>query len=148
MKKLLVLFIVLLLIGCSKGAEVKSKLDSPAVSDSTKGQAVQQEEEPVQKEDILEPVQEETDSASEEVPEENTKPTPAKDTATKDTCVTDSRGVIRMFHADGTKTVYRDDCIGGVLSEYECVLNEIRTYNTICPYGCKQGPYGDSCAFP
>ncbi len=63
----------------------------------------------------------------------------------KSQCTKDSKGVVRFFDDAGKKTVYRNECVAGLLVTYDCEANQITSKNTPCDGVCKQGAYGDSC---
>lgn len=126
---LLALMILLLLSACSKGREVSSKgILEDANAPNTN--------------DIIGSEDTETEDTS-ELDEPKLELPPG---VVPGNCIVDSKGVVRVYNEDGTKTVYRHDCVGGVLTRYSCEENKITTKNVICSSGeCKQGPYGDSC---
>ncbi len=137
MRRWVVLILVLfLLLACSKGKEVSGKngLLEDIPENGEEPSEVSTEEGPEgtetnTSEDLLE-------GEKQELPEG----------VIPGTCVIDSKGVVRVYAEDGTKTVYRHDCTGGILIRYSCEDNKIKSKNVICSTGqCKQGPYGDSC---
>jgi len=138
-KIILVLMLVLFLFACSKGAEVEKKLEyadkAPVDEPETTEEVVETEEETEETEEMEEAVEEEEEKK--EVPEG----------VATGTCSTDSKGVVRVYSADGSKKVYRHDCTGGMLVKYTCEYDRISERIIPCSSGkCLQGPYGDQCA--
>ena len=61
-------------------------------------------------------------------------------------CSKDSLGVVRVIDLDGTKSVYRPECLGGILVEYDCADNELDTIMNRCPGECVVENYIGHCA--
>ena len=148
MRRVFILIVMLLfLVSCTKGDEVASKLDqyrgTEAVIDELDIIDDLGPTEFVREDEI------ETNESEDWVPEEEpVKETVKKEILTGETeCTTDSKGVVRVIYADGSKKIYRDDCQpNGIVITYKCVGNTVKDEAKICSSGaCKPGPYGDTC---
>lgn len=62
------------------------------------------------------------------------------------TCEVTSRGDIRVIDAEGKKTIYRDECLGGTVVEYTCDGKKLVTKLVNCPSGCTVENYVGKCA--
>lgn len=142
-KAIILLILILFLFACSKGAEVEKKIEYS----KGEGYEVPVEEEVEESEEETDEVEsEETDDEETEEVEDLPTQTPPEGIETG-TCTQDSKGVVRVYHDDGKKTVYRHDCNIGLLIKYGCEDGKITEKIIPCSSGkCLQGPYGDQCA--
>jgi hypothetical protein len=110
MKRVLILIVLMLLVGCARTAIVTEPVETAPVD--------------------------ETPAAVTEEPAEEAAATCDDSDAGIDTTVD---GVVTGVLADGTEYDYRDDCYGGVyIVEYYCEDNTPKSRNIKCENGCKK----------
>ncbi|MEK6874584.1 MAG: hypothetical protein AABX52_02440 [Nanoarchaeota archaeon] len=137
---LLVIGIVILLVGCARSNALTGdgSADLELVDEEQVEEAVQDVVDNAQVIEVAKvPVQKQ-----EELVNVTVAPVYAE---FRNTCSEDIKGVVRAFDDAGNKKVYRNTCLGGILTDYMCVNSTLDSQNSRCQKGCTTTRYGAIC---
>ncbi len=145
---IIALVLLVAIAGCSKGnvltgsTVAKSPVPAAPVKESTAQEAVSADE--TQEEESTTPRSEDAEEAETVLGDVKIEEKDYSNLA--GTCEVTGRGDIRVIDAEGKKTIYRDECLGGTVVEYTCDGKKLVTKLVNCPSGCTVENYVGKCA--